>query len=42
MATVAGVVVTTERELLLLLAERLPVRLQGLLRRLGVVTTKTE
>ena len=42
MGTVIVVVMTTERELLLFLAGRLPVRVQGLLRRLGVIMTKTE
>ena len=42
LAMVVGVVMTTERELLLFLVNRLPNRIQRLLHRLGVITTKIE
>ena len=42
MAMVAGIVMTTEKELLLFIADRLPNRFQRLLQRLRVVAKKTD
>ena len=42
MVGVAGIVMTTERELMQFLVERMPIRFQGLFRRLGLAAAKTD